>query len=119
MNIAHLLDPYYMIYAVFTEGGKEHEYELNKESKGADLKKFNELISMLDELAQDEEIDFDDSFIYIALSNDGIELTGNFGEEPDEDEDEDPDDYEGGDYGNVYFQFDNLGNFKNLEIENA
>jgi len=114
MNIAHLLNPYYMIKSIFIEGGNEYEYELNNKAKGADLEKFNELISTLDSLAQDEEIEsFDDSFIYIALSNDGIELTGNFGEEPEDDEDEDED------YGSVYFQFDNLGEFKGMDTENA
>lgn len=102
-----------MIQSIFGLDSDESEYELNAKSKSKD--NFKELIQDLDALAQDDEIDFDDSYVYIAFQKGGIEITGNYGEEP-----EDEDDWEDGeDYGNVYFYFDHLGNFIRLEKDST
>ena len=122
MNVAHLLNPYPMIKSIFLTGSpKEFTYEMNDKSKGIELRRFNELISTLDQIAQDDEIDMKDDWLYVSFDPDGhIQITTNFGKAPDDDDyDEEEDEYDDEDYGNLYFHFDHLANFKSMEKESA
>ena len=107
MNIAHLMKPDLMIRSIF---GEEIEHQEELEEK--DGKRFKELREIINDIAEREEVEASQDWLYIGFGGGGIELSTNIYTDAEDEEEDEP----GGD---IFIHFDHLGNFTMAETELA